>query len=223
MPPKRRLEDEIATVVQLLPAVLNSQNQLMALLAQQHQQPQQQPPIQQPVQNIMVRTEESQRDAERWIMRGGIKYPRTPLAPYSSLYAHIWCDGASYDLWLRESQDLLLGANIPAKYMHRYQKTCAQVKYWFELTATFRNLNQPIPDAHFKSFQATIEQFLELYLLCNRDLPANPEKTTALFWEEVDKAWHNLSSGIDYFKALSEARSAKTSNQQGQKNAYGRV
>lgn len=175
---------------------------------------------------INVDTAETVERREKWLTVAGMKWPRRSETPWTFLYPHHWVElmlktdgtdpscievAAAHDQWLRQLQNAttLNGAHVAEIHIFKWRKLLSSMEQLFVLCPKRVPIEQ-IPPAFLRLWFNTVEMLLEVFLLSVR-CSSNSATVTAKFATFCEARWHS-GDGLDYFKALTEAREAKDSN-----------
>ncbi|CUG76820.1 unnamed protein product [Bodo saltans] len=144
----------------------------------------------------VVETTAEKEAREKVITVAGVKFPRTTLRPFTSLYPHLWV-GHTFVEWRMAFDELTKGDKCPDHMRFKLKKLVEIVEAWFlDLPSSIDGFTT----TKIMTFNACIALLLEIHIL-SIPLSTTPSSATAFFAQLLEERTHNCQA-LNYYEDL---------------------
>ena len=151
---------------------------------------------------------DAEREAKTISLRGGLRMPRFPDAPFAAVYPHVALT-LDEPTWLRQIDQLFENTTLPQHQKEKQTRIMTILADWLKKNAG--QGPEALEFADLRVFCAAAEMLLELRTLAifNTQIPI----AGSIFWDTLDKMWH--SREVDYYSLAIAVREGVTKTPRG--------
>jgi hypothetical protein len=155
---------------------------------------------------VLVETSSEKEQREKTVVVGGVKFLKNVDRPYTALYPHFWNLG-SFNEWKTTFNDFA-ASRVPDHCKFKQKMLFVLMEQWFAMTKANPWTLETCPPHVVRTFNATMQLLLELYLLSGVTLQSSPTVATATFASLCEERSHS-GAVLNYFEDLRKASESK--------------